>query len=163
MKLQRFEGRKITAYLTLKIKRANGRIENWITNLHNDRVDDGADWMYKVLTVQLSTAGKYIAVSDTVQSITKDMTTLPGELSGNGLTRTAGTVSGYTVPSALDGAASYQISLTMIYTGATIQPVNSVAVFDSATIGKLVWIWNTDTTKNLSTSDQLVISLTVNL
>ena len=84
MKLQHFEGRKTTAYLTLKIKRANGRIENWITNLHNDRVDDGADWMYKVLTAQLSTAGKYIAVSDTVQTITKGMTTLPGELSGNG-------------------------------------------------------------------------------
>lgn len=163
MKAQQIEGRKITAYLTLQIRRADGKLENWVKNLHNARVDIGAEWMYKALTGQIATAGKYIAVSPTVQAITKDMTTLPDELSGNGLTRAAGTVSGYTAPSALDGAASYQISLTMIYTGATTQPINSVGVFDDATEGNLVWVWNTDTAKNLSQNDQLVISLTVNL
>lgn len=163
MKLSLMEGRKITAYLTLQIKRANGEIEEWVKDLHNDRVDAGADWMYKVLTGQLSTAGKFIAVSPTSQSITKGMTTLPDELTADGLAREAGTVSGYTAPSTLDGAASYQISLTKIYTGETTQPVNSVGVFDAVTAGILVWIWNTDTTKNLSTSDQLVITLTVNL
>ena len=157
------EGKKITAYLTLKVKRANGRIETWIKKLHNSRVDTGAEWMYKSLTGQVNTAGKYIAISPTQQTIVKGLTSLVDELTTNGLARTAGTVSGYTLPSELDGAASYQIALTMIYTGDEVQPVKSVGVFDAAINGALVWVWNTDATKSLSKNDQLVITLTVNL
>ncbi len=150
---------KPTAFLTAYVVK-NGKKEFICKNKHNERVDAGADALYALLTSGGTNAPKYVALASSAQTITKTMTSLTDEISGNGLSRVEGTISGYTAPTALDGVASYHIQNTFVFTG-TSANVYSVAIFDDDTAGNLYYVWNLPTPKPLTQTDQFVVDITV--
>lgn len=152
------------SYLDLYIERADGKREWLARALHNSRTDEGASWMYNQLTGQGSPgAGIYIALSSASQTIVKGMTSLTSELSGDGLDRASATIQNYTAPASLDGSASYELTKTFIYTGASPQTVASVGIFDASSAGSLIWVFNASASRTLNQNDKLVALVTVNI
>jgi len=155
------ENHKITTFATCYVIH-NGKKEIVLKHKHNSRTDTGASALYTLMTSGGTDAPIYIALASSAQTITKDMTSLTNEISGNGLTRTNGTVSGYTAPTALDGAASYSLSKTFVYSGS--EPINiyALGVFDKDSNGNLYYVWNLDVPKTLTQTDQFVVNIQVN-
>ena len=75
----------------------------------------------------------YIGLSDNATAPAAGDTALPAELSGNGLTRAAGSV---TLPTGIGTVTSVQKMFT--YTGGGTQTVQKTALFDAASGGNMV-------------------------
>jgi len=133
----------------------------------NSRVNKGADLIASLIagSAQNSISSPlpplYIALSTSSLTPAKTDTVLSGETAVSGLTRALGTVGSYTVPSTLDGAASYVLSKT--FTAGASATIVSAAIFDAPSNGNLFVEANISSSAVLLSNDTLTVSWTINL
>lgn len=139
------------------IERADGTIET-IAPVRNSRVDAGASFVANQISGTSAAVANYMALSATSLTIAKGDTTLSGEITTNGCARALATYGAYTAPAALNGTASY--TLTYQWTASAAQTVNSVAVFNAATVGTMLVEANLSQTYSLNNADKLSLTYT---
>lgn len=131
----------------------------------NSRVDAGASWQAGVMGSAAGVPSAYIALSTATLTPAKGDTTLASEIvSGTnaGLARALATYQSYTVPSALNAAASYQEY--KLFTTSAAATVVSAAQFTASSGGSLFVEANLATSATLgAANDQLAITWTVNI
>jgi hypothetical protein len=148
--------------------------ESWLYRLmspqfvYNSRVDKGAAQQASLMSgatlggITSPLPGKYIALSTSSLTPAKGDTTLTGETAVAGIARAVGTVQNYVAPSALDGAASYDVynQFTLTGTGTTVV---STALFDAVSTGNMFAEVNFGTSAAMATNDILQVTWTVNI
>jgi hypothetical protein len=103
----------------------------------------------------------YIALTTDNTAPSLLSTTLTGEITTNGLGRTAGTISTRNA-----GASSYALSKTFTYTGSSATVINKIGVFTSGTVGQGVLVFETAVASAATVSangDTLTITQNVSL
>jgi hypothetical protein len=146
--------------ITAVISRADGSIDKLPVSF-NSRVDAGANWQAGIMGSATANPANYIALSSVVLTPAKADTTLASEIVANGCARALATYQNYTAPSALGGAASYQLTKTFTATGA--QTVNSAAIFNASSAGVLFVEANLASPATLASGDSLTVSWSINL
>lgn len=147
------------------ITRVNGDVE-LLGASYNSRVDAGAALVAALLTnnafsITSPSYPKYIALSTSSLTPAKGDTTLSGETSASGLARAAATFGTYTAPAALDGGASYVLSIT--FTSGASATIVSSAIFDDASTGNMLAEANLAASAVLVSGDKLTITWTINI
>lgn len=151
------------ARLLIRIERADGLVEA-LSPIPNSRVDTGAAWMFNRLSGQGTPGpGTFIAFSENTQNITKGQSALPSEITGGGLGRASGVVQNYVVPTVLDGAASYQITRTFVYTDIAPRTVAAAGIFDAVSGGSLIWVFNISPSRTVNLNDRVTVTLVVEI
>ena len=117
-----------------------GQWENLGVN-HNARTDAGASWVAGLLGGTGTTApAKYIGLTADATAPIKTDTTLPGEITTNGLARVLGT---YTLtvptPATLNAQVAWTLTNIFTYTGAVQVVVAKGGLFTAATVGILAF------------------------
>ena len=135
----------------------------------NSRVDAGAALCASLISgttlggLTSPLAAKYIALSTSTLTPAKGDTTLTGESVATGLARALASAGSYTLPSTLDGAASYVLSKTFTNTSGGTVTILSAAIFDAVSTGNMYVEGNLSTSAPLDNNDQLTINWTINL
>lgn len=146
----------ISAFIT----RADGTVEGLAIS-YNSRVNAGALWQAGIMGSATAAPANYIALSSATLTPAMADTTLTSEITTNGLGRALATYQGYTAPTSLAGAASYQLAKTFTATGA--QTVNSAAIFNASSAGTMFVEANLSATATLASGDSLSITWTINI
>lgn len=117
-----------------------GQWEHLGTN-HNARTDAGAGWVAGLLGGTGTAApAKYIGLTADATAPVKTDTTLPGEITTNGLARALGAYTLTTaVPATLNGQVTWTITLLFTYTGGVQVVVAKGGLFTAATVGILAF------------------------
>jgi hypothetical protein len=98
----------------------------------------------------------YLAVGSSATAAAATDTALGSEITMNGLARASATVMQITTTQTND-----TLKLTYTWTATGTQAVNEVGIFNAASIGTLLAHYVFTSTKNLSSTDQLIIVYTV--
>lgn len=117
--------------VTVTHARPDGKIFTEVT--HNTRTNAGALLIAQAQGQGSQSPSAWVACSSLTIVPSMTDTSLPGEITINGLARQLGNFGGYVAPTVIDGPASYQLSATFIATAPQI--VNSIAAFNAQTGG----------------------------
>jgi len=128
----------------------------------NARTNSGALWQASVMGSTAGTPANFIALSGTVLSPAMGDTTLPGEITTNGLARVQATYQNYIAPSILSGSASYDLAVTFTCTANGIL-VSSAATFNVISGGSLFTEANLSPALTLNNGDQIVLVWTITI
>lgn len=137
-----------------------------LPTVKNARVDAGALFIANIIGNATAAPANYLALSTSTLTPAKADTTLLGEIvTAAGLQRALTTFGTYVAPSAINGAASFQLTKTFTYTGAVQVNVVSGGLLNAATAGTLLSEGNfspAQATVNAN-GDQIAVTWTITI
>jgi hypothetical protein len=145
--------RPLMANVHIVARHPDGTIfyDKWV---HNLRTNAGINWQYGQMAGTTAAVATYICLSsDTTSPATGD-TTVAGEITTSGLTRSGGTASH------TSNATSYTVAYTFT-AGAAFTAVQKAGLLNASSAGTLVFE-NTFSSVNMNTNDTLAVTWTIN-
>jgi hypothetical protein len=143
-----------------QIHRATGK-KSRPTYSKNSRVNAGANAMAGLIGSTSSAPFNYIALSPTSLTPAATDTALSGETSAAGLARKLATYGGYTGPSALNGTATFTLTVSYTNTSGAAVTINSIGLFNASSAGTMLAEANLSAAQVLNNGDTLSLVYTI--